>query len=85
MAALIVSLEPQRVKGSAPEDAAASGRGRLETFFGFKVSDHDGFPFFFPEPDETPGSRDETLDFRDGEVAAPPAPDPCRAFYDPAH
>jgi hypothetical protein len=55
----------------------------LETFFGFKVSDHDGFPFFFPDQDETPISRDGTLDFRDGNSAAIPAPDPCRIFYDP--
>jgi hypothetical protein len=48
----------------------------LETFFGFKVSDHDGFPFFLPDPDETPGSRDETLDFRDGDSTTLPVPDP---------
>jgi hypothetical protein len=51
------------------EDRAGSGRGRFETFFGFKVPDHDGFPFFFSDPDETPGSGDETLDFRDGDAA----------------
>jgi hypothetical protein len=56
----------------------------LETFFGFKVSDHNGFPFFRPTLDEKPESGDETLDFWDGDSAALPAPDPCRVFYDPS-